>query len=132
MTAAPAAQVGGKCLWFNESAPFVKTDMFVVQGMPGVWDLHCTYEGGGAGVGQYPDLVARPPRDLGPPNISTVVIPMENISWAQMTFSGARIASAGLVLEPWQLLLPDLPVRAVPRPLPQDHHEVLGDPAAGQ
>ena len=50
--------LGGKCLWFNESAPHVKTDMFVVQGMPGVWDMHCTFEGGGAGIGQFPDLVS--------------------------------------------------------------------------
>jgi hypothetical protein len=50
-------QVGGKCLWFNESAPFVQTDMFVVQGMPGVWDMHCQYEAGGAGIGPFPDLV---------------------------------------------------------------------------
>lgn len=28
--------VGAKCLWFNETAPHVKSDMFVVQAMPGV------------------------------------------------------------------------------------------------
>jgi hypothetical protein len=28
--------VGAKCMWFNESAPHIKSDMFVVQAMPGV------------------------------------------------------------------------------------------------
>ena len=31
-----AGCVGAKCMWFNESAPHVKSDMFVVQAMPGV------------------------------------------------------------------------------------------------
>ena len=55
-------QVGGKCLWFNESAPHVSTDMFIVQGAPGVWDMHCQYEASGPGVGQFPDLVSVRPQ----------------------------------------------------------------------
>ena len=34
--ATSAGCVGAKCMWFNESAPYVKSDMFVVQAMPGV------------------------------------------------------------------------------------------------
>ena len=43
-------------MWFNESAPHVQTDMFVVQEMPGVWDTHCAYEASGTGIGPFPDL----------------------------------------------------------------------------
>merc|ERR1712232_1242331 len=56
--ALPKGCEGEKCLWFNESAPHVTTDMFVVQGMPGVWDLHCNFEASGPGVGSFPDLIA--------------------------------------------------------------------------
>ena len=37
----PGGCTGAKCLWFNESAPHVKTDMFVVQGMNGPWADRC-------------------------------------------------------------------------------------------
>ena len=33
-------------------------DTFIVQGMPGVWDVHCQYEAGGTGIGPFPDLVS--------------------------------------------------------------------------
>merc|ERR1712083_214774 len=49
---------GSECLWFNESGLHVTTDMFIVQGMPGVWDMHCAFEGGGPGaVPGFPDMV---------------------------------------------------------------------------
>jgi hypothetical protein len=54
----PGGCTGVKCLLFNESAKNVKTDMYNVQGMPGVWDLHCNYEASGPGIGPFPDLVA--------------------------------------------------------------------------
>ena len=34
----PLGCVGPKCLWFNESAPHVKADLFMVQQMPGNYD----------------------------------------------------------------------------------------------
>ena len=30
----------------------------LIQGMPGVWDMHCQYEANGPGLGQFPDLVS--------------------------------------------------------------------------
>ena len=35
-----------------------KTAHTTVQGMPGVWDVHCQYEAGGTGIGPFPDLVS--------------------------------------------------------------------------
>ena len=29
----------------------------MVQGAPGVWDLHCNFEASGTGIGPFPDLV---------------------------------------------------------------------------
>ena len=54
----PVGCVGPQCLWFNTSASHVKADLFLVQQMPGTWDLHCNYEGVGVGIGQLPDLIA--------------------------------------------------------------------------
>jgi hypothetical protein len=48
-TAPSKACQGAQCMWFNNSAPTVKADMFIVQGMPGVWDTHCAYEASGVG-----------------------------------------------------------------------------------
>ena len=40
------------------SAVQMSQDTFIVQGMPGVWDVHCQYEAGGTGIGPFPDLVS--------------------------------------------------------------------------
>eukprot|EP01045_Picozoa_sp_COSAG04_P018011 COSAG04_NODE_1633_length_6104_cov_3.956536_11_plen_127_part_00 len=109
-------QVGGKCLWFNESAPHVSTDMFIVQGAPGVWDMHCQYEASGPGVGQFPDLVSVRPQ-----------IPIPSLhAFANLTSCGKPLIEdlSGAVLRAWELLLHPVPVRSVPRSLPQDHHAV--------